>query len=402
MDASAYPDGAIWPAELQDPAVFSQQGQIQNWDAWPEYLDGDFFDLKDIQLGPDSVDYFQAPSALNTLVEIYKYWIAYADIDGFRIDTVKHMGDGPTRYFASAIHEFAARIGKERFLLVGEITGQRAYEVVEATGLDAALGIGNMQQLLWRLPRGEINPVEYFDMFRNATYLKKGSHSWLRDKVVTMIDDHDQVWRGEHKKRFCGANPGPKMVFAALAMNLCTLGIPCVYYGSEQRFDGEGRSDGKGHNADQYIRESMFGGGFGPFRSRDRHCFDESTEVYRNVAAVAKIRANEIILKRGRQYLREISGDGVGFGYPTVIGDRMKSLVAWSRIFDGVEILCAINTDEDKETTAWVTVDGAIQSEGRELKALYPVGKDSLKVGVVGGRAVVKLTVAPAGFVLFR
>jgi hypothetical protein len=82
--------------------------------------------------------------------------------------------------FASSIHEFATRIGKENYLLVGEITGDGVYETVESTGLDAALGIGGMQQLLWELPRGAINPVDYFNLFRNAEYLRKGSHSWLR------------------------------------------------------------------------------------------------------------------------------------------------------------------------------------------------------------------------------
>ena len=45
------PDGAVWPAELQEPATFTGGGRIVDWDRYPEYLEGDFFDLKDIHLG---------------------------------------------------------------------------------------------------------------------------------------------------------------------------------------------------------------------------------------------------------------------------------------------------------------------------------------------------------------
>jgi glycosidase len=51
VDASAWPDGAVWPAELQEPATFTQRGRIVDWERDPEYLDGDFFDLKNVTLG---------------------------------------------------------------------------------------------------------------------------------------------------------------------------------------------------------------------------------------------------------------------------------------------------------------------------------------------------------------
>jgi hypothetical protein len=220
---------------------------------------------------------------------------------------------------------------------------------------------------------------------------------------MTMIDDHDQVWRGDNKARFCSVSPGPQLIFPAIALNLCTLGIPCIYYGSEQSFDGSGGSDQSGHSSDQYIREAMFGGGFGAFRSHDRHCFNESTALYKNITQLAQIRSQEIALKRGRQFLREISGDGTNFGYPVVIGDRMRSVVAWSRILSDIEILCAINTDEAAETTAWVTVDSGLQIDGGQMTCLYPPqGGSNLTVQISGGRAMVKVTVPAGGFVMYK
>jgi glycosidase len=86
--------------------------------------------------GQGSVDEYNASVALLDLCEVCKYWTAFADIDGYRIDTVKHMDLGATRIFGSAIHEFAQSIGKDNFLLIAEITGGRirAFDTLEVTG----------------------------------------------------------------------------------------------------------------------------------------------------------------------------------------------------------------------------------------------------------------------------
>ncbi|KAF1995677.1 glycoside hydrolase family 13 protein [Amniculicola lignicola CBS 123094] len=396
---------AIWPAELQNPKTFSCEGAISNWDYPPEYIRGDFLSLKDIDLGPENPDGFVATEALQVLITVYKYWIAYADLDGYRIDTVKHMGDGPTRHLCTALHEYASTIGKENFLLVGEVTGGRAFETVEATGLDAALGVGNIQQKLWQLPKGNANPSEYFDLFKNATYLKKGTNAWMRDKLVTMIDDHDQVWRwGSVKGRFCSEGEGDRLALAALALNLTTLGIPCIYYGTEQLFDGQGDND-------RYIRETMFGSTFGAFRSEGRHFFGESNSVFKEVGNICALRKKYAALRRGRQYLRQISHNGKDFDFPHILGGPMKSVVAWSRIFADQEIICAINTDTEKTTEAFVTVDSGLHYKSDVLKCIYqwPVdsqatvseGGNEAEVVEVNGNAV-WISIPPSGFAIMQ
>lgn len=222
-----------------------------------------------------------------------------------------------------------------------------------------------------------------------------------------MIDDHDQVWRGDTKGRFCSDAVGTKLMFPALALNLSTLGIPCIFYGSEQCFDGHGSSGLKDHGADQWIRECMFGGPYGAFCSRDAHFFNEETDVYQKLAKLAAVRRGELALTRGRQYLREISGDGVGFGYPATLGTGpMQSIVAWSRIFNGEEILCAINTDIGGERSVWVTIDADINGVGDVLQPLYQdlVGDSPrvLPVEARSGRTVVSLTMAPSSFAMFK
>ncbi|MGP1385932.1 MAG: alpha-amylase family glycosyl hydrolase [Thainema sp.] len=394
-------DGAVWPAEFQDPATFTQKGRIQHWDDDPEFLEGDFCDLKDIHHGQGTPDEYQVSNALRYLCEVYKYWIAFADIDGFRIDTVKHMDIGATRYFVSVIREFTQSMGKENFFLLGEITGgrQRAYETLGLTGLSAALGIDDIPDKLEYLVKGYRNPSEYFDLFRNSELVHKSSHIWFRNKVVTSFDDHDQVRKGNHKARFCAYNQGEKVILNVLALNALTLGIPCIYYGSEQCFDGEG-------GCDRYIREAMFGGEFGAFRSKGVHFFDDNNPVYQELAKILDIRRKSITLRRGRQYLRPISApeDGVRFSYPRMINGQIRSVVPWSRLFNHHEILLAINTDYDQPRTAWVTIDNDLHQSGDSLKCIYstdPVQvSQTISIEARNGKAVL-MTVPAAGFVIF-
>ncbi|MBN8247121.1 MAG: alpha-amylase [Verrucomicrobia bacterium] len=395
----AWPDGAVWPAELQAPDVFTCAGRISNWDHEPESLGGDFFDLKDVHLGSGPTDHFRPSPALQVLAAVYQHWIADADLDGFRVDTVKHMEPGATRYFASAIHEFAQSIGKENFYLIGEITGgrRRAFTTLEETGLNAALGIDDIPDKLEYLVKGYRNPADYFGLFRNSMLVGKESHTWFRNTVVTMFDDHDQVRKGGSKARFCAGEDGGRVVLNALALNVTSLGIPWIYYGTEQGFDGAGGSD-------RYLRECMFGGEFGAFRSRGRHCFHEQRFVFVELAKILEVRRQKTALRRGRQYLREISGDGLRFGVPEMVNGQIRSVVPWSRILDRSEILCAINTDYDRASTAWVTIDAGLHRVGDLLTCLYSTDAaqtaTAVSVEARNGLAV-RLTVPAAGFVIY-
>jgi glycosidase len=396
---AGWPDGAVWPAELQDPGTFTREGDIVHWDAYPEYADGDFFGLKDVHLGGGPTDTYAVSPALAAMTKAYLYWLAYADLDGLRVDTVKHMDRGAARFFASAVHEFAQSIGKENFCLIAEITGDRtfAYETLEAVGMDAALGLAEVQGKLEDLVKGRCDPADYFDLFRDSLRLGKDSHTWFRNKVVTGYDDHDQVRKGGHKARFCADGDGGRLAVAALGLNVATLGIPCVYYGSEQGFDGNGDND-------RYLREAMFGGAFGAFRSRDRQAFDEDHPIYRELARILAVRRLLLPLRRGRQYLRDISGDGVHFGPPRPVGGRLRSIVPWSRLHADREVLVAINTDVDAAQTAWVTVDDGLHASGDLLTCRYSTDPDqegtAVEVEPRNGKSV-RLTVPPAGFVIY-
>ncbi len=424
----AWPGGAVWPGELQTPAAWSCQGEIRNWDAFPEYLDGDFLSLKDIHHGTEPTDpalagdlqrrirEFRLAPALVWLSEVYRFWIAWADVDGFRIDTVKHMQPGAVRFFCNVIHEFAQSLGKENFCLIGEVTGGRAHavDIVSTTGLDAALGINDIPDRLeflakgWRSPGNPETPEQegYFDLFRNSVLDHKESHQWYGRHVVTMFDDHDQVGV-RHKFRFCGDSPGSyRLLPVVLGLNLLTAGIPCLYYGTEQGFDGaDPRRGDDASFSDVFLRECMFGGRFGSLGSTGRHFFNEHHPVYRLIRALCDLRTNHIALRRGRQYLRQVSASGPDhdFYYPRPLGGRLLWVIAWSRIFAGREYLCAVNTDPEHDLSLWITVDHSLHPPGSAMTCLLSTDREQMgrQVEVVAGNgSSVHLRIPAAGVVV--
>jgi glycosidase len=405
---ASWPDGAIWPREFQQPHLFLRKGHIANWDYHPEYIEGDMWDLKTLDIWVQwAGQYRRASSALACLGLVYCFWIAYADIDGFRIDAAKHMGEQALRAFCDVIREFAQSIGKERFLLVGEVSGGRehAWEVVERTGLDAALGIDDVPGKLERMVAGYGDPEEYFSVFRNWILDEPAGHRWFRNQVVTLVDDHDQVRKGGDKSRFCGNARYHGQAFNVLAAQLTTMGIPCVYYGAEQAFDSGGRTNG----SDLVLRENMFGGRFGGLCTQHRHFFNEDSELYRALAALIDLRKKLPPLRRGRQVLHQVSGDGVTFGVPHRLGDRMRSIVAWSRLFIDQEVLIAFNSNEADFVTAYSTVAPIFRMEGDQFQLIFwnaprpaTPPPPSLTVERRSGQLAVRMTLPAAGFAMYR
>ena len=299
-----WPDGAVWPKEMQNKDIYELKGEIQNWEYYPEYIQGDFMSFKTHYLGRYKDDEGFIPSdTLNILTKVYKYWIVETDIDGYRIDSVKHLDWGATRHFVREMHEFTKSIGKMNFCLIGEITGgfTFAYDTLNNTGLDAALGINDIPNRLEGVPKGITNPEEYFNIFTNNEILGEDVYRWFKDNVVTMFDDHDMVSLGdEYKYRFCAEKGTSSLLTNAIMFNMTTLGIPCMYYGTEQGFDGSG-------NSDKYIRESMFGSKFGAFRTQDKHFFNKNSDIYQKSKEILNLRKENIALRHGRQYLRSIT-----------------------------------------------------------------------------------------------
>jgi glycosidase len=406
--AGVSPDGAVWPREFQNLRMFLRKGHITNWDYNPEYLEGDMFSLRTLDLWAEQEGQSrEVSSALACLVVTYCFWIAYADLDGFRIDAAKHMGIEALRTFCDSIREFTQAIGKERFFLAGEISGGRvlAWEIVEKTGLDAALGIEGIPGKLERMTCGYGEPADYFSIFRNWMLDDQSLYRWYRNSVVTLVDDHDQVRKGAAKLRLGGDSRFRDLAFNVVATQLTTMGIPCIYYGTEQGFDSGGRPS----SSDLVLRESMFGGHFGGKCTQNRHFFDEDAVLYKALSELIDLRKKLLPLRRGRQMLHEISGDGFVFGLPHLMGERMRSIVAWSRLFVDQEVLVAFSTDQEQPLTAYSTVAPRFRAHGDLLRLIFwhtPAASspppEELVVEHRGDRLAVRLTVPPAGFVIYQ
>jgi hypothetical protein len=235
-----------------------------------------------------------------------------------------------------------------------------------------------------------------------------GSHRNLGNRHVSILDDHDHVF-GD-KLRFSSQAASDHQVVAGVALQLFTLGIPCIYYGTEQSLAGPEPSERlwlpDWGSSDRYLREAMFGPehprqsgrdglasppanvdtslpGFGPFGTAGYHCFDENSPAYIRIAALTALRQTLPVLRDGRQYLRPISFLGSPFG---VYGPG--EIVAWSRILDDEEALCIVNAHGMDERGANVLVDGDLNSPGCSLTVMLNTAQAADPQGYAGSHPV--------------
>jgi hypothetical protein len=129
--------------------------------------------------------------------------------------------------------------------------------------------------------------------------------------------------------------------------------------------------------------------------------------VYKELAKILALRKEKIALRRGRQYLRPISGDGLNFGLPEMIGGQIRSVVPWSRIFGDKEMLLVINTDPQNARTAWVIVDKDLHKDGNRLQCIYSTDAAQVKQEIMikeirTDTKAVSLTVPPAGCAIYE
>ena len=407
-DAIRGSEDGVWPVELQDEEGYSRAGSGNLGagdigDPNAEHKRTDFLTLRDFRL--------TAPGRMSDLARCYKYWIALTDCDGFRMDTLKHVSLDEARNFCGAIKEFTANLGKNDFFLVGEIAGgdyaQDRYLDVLDRNLNAALDIGEMRMALNGVAKGLMQPKAYFDSFDPGD-ARMGSHRHLGERHVSILDDHDHVF-GE-KVRFSSETASEHQVVAGAALQLLTLGIPCIYYGTEQALAGPEPAEQNWlpdwKRSDRYLREALFGPehprqqgrnglpappegldptlpGFGPFGTAGHHCFDENNPAYVRIAALNKLRREYPVLRYGRQYLRPISFLGRPFD-----ASGPGEIVAWSRILDDEEALCILNGHGTDSRGADVLVDFSLNPPGNAMTVVLNTAEAANPQGYSGTHPV--------------
>lgn len=222
------------PPEFHNDAWYNGRGRVTDWNDAEQVERGDFpGGLKDL----DTTN----PDVRDALIDVFQFWITQTNIDGFRIDTVKHVEHEFWQAFAPAMREHAASIGKNNFLMFGEIFDGNDGLIGSYTfngELDSAFWFSQKFQVYDGVFKGgaPTSAIEGLFAGREGNYAAAPHADGIgvapRRALVSFIDNHDVP-------RFLFDAPGGEPALrAALTFLLTEDGIPCLYYGTEQGFAG--------------------------------------------------------------------------------------------------------------------------------------------------------------------
>lgn len=317
------------PNDLQDPKHFTRRGVIDNWNDHAQATNGDF---------PPNYRHYASDKqeTADALIHIAKWWIQETDIDGFRVDAVRHVAPGFVPVFSKAIKEYAASIGKKNFFLVGEnSTGIDGDLIPHLTtdGMDSAFSYPAYRRETYALHSQAPTRVLEDSMHRTNQALGP-----LADRLLRFIDNHDVY-------RFLRLGEPEAQLRVALAYLLFSIGIPMTYYGTEQGFRQDtDRLDPEGpdHPADPRNREDQFADGQFKSDSSKGDKFDQSNPTYKFMRQLADVRKAYAALRRGSQWVRWSDADRAG-------------VFAFSRIYEGQEVVVVLNfSKEARQEEMWV------------------------------------------------
>ncbi len=99
------------PAWLNDTTLYHNRGNTTFTGEDSQY--GDFFGLDDL--------FTENPEVVDGFIDIYRTWVKDFGVDGFRIDTMKHVDDAFWQKFGPGIVDYAKANGKPEFFMFGEV-----------------------------------------------------------------------------------------------------------------------------------------------------------------------------------------------------------------------------------------------------------------------------------------
>ncbi|OII70231.1 sulfonate ABC transporter ATP-binding protein [Streptomyces sp. CC77] len=376
------------PAWLNDPAMYHNRGDSTF--AGESSTHGDFVGLDDL--------WTERPEVVEGMEKIYQRWVRDFDIDGFRIDTVKHVNTEFWTRWATALDAYAKKKGRPDFFMFGEVyssdTSLTSHYVREGR-LDATLDFpfqeaarnfasqGGSAQKLARLFADDYKyTTDKANAYETVNFL--GNHDMGRFGTF-LKQDNAKAGDAELVKRYGLAN---ELMFLS-------RGNAVVYYGDEQGFTGAG--------GDKDARQTLFASKtadyldddqLGTARGHDRDAYDPAHPLYRQIAALAALRADHPALADGVQIERH-ADDGAGVYAFSRIDTRKKT-----------EYVAAVNNATEARTvelatdtpagTAFRTVYGeaATATSGGDGKLTVTVPALS-SVVLKAGRAVTAPASAP-------
>ena len=234
------------PAWLNDPLNYHDRGDIDFGSCSEECFEqGDFFGLDDL--------FTEKPNVRNGLAQIYSSWITRFHVDGFRVDTAKHVNAVFFRLWVPKIRAAAKSAGINDFPIFGEVTLNDAVDLssfVRTRGVPQLLDFP-FQQVASAYAagatgaRGVGRRLDDDDYFRTA--------NGIDPMFATFLGNHDM---GHAAQQIVTQAPGLSgaslLKHVELGWDLLYLlrGAPVVQWGDEVGMIGSG--------GDRAAREDMF------------------------------------------------------------------------------------------------------------------------------------------------
>ena len=291
------------PAWLNDPTYYHNRGN-SNW-VGESALYGDFVGLDDLAT--------EHPRVVSGMIEVYGSWIDRFGIDGFRIDTAKHVNAEFWQAFIPAMQIRAKAKGIPNFHIFAEVaTGDpdpallaRWSHIANLTApIDMAFAAAAQ-----RVVSGKAGTDVLARVFEDDPIYKGGEKAALR--LPTFLGNHDF---GRFSMFVKHANPGISQdellarTMLGHAMMLTLRGVPTIYSGDEQGFVSDGN--------DQLAREDMFVSKVAVYNDNDligtdattaQANFDTRHPLYRLIAELSAVRRATPALTGGLQKIRAFS-----------------------------------------------------------------------------------------------
>ena len=316
------------PAWLNDPIYYHNRGNSSFTGEDSRF--GDFSGLDDL--------FTEHPRVRQGMIDIYGAWIDDFGIDGFRIDTARHVDPGFWQVFVPAMLERAKAEGIPNFAMFGEVfkdIPQNGYiaEYTRRDKLPQVLDFAFQASVREVLGRGK-GTVVLAQLFDGDVLYEGGEAAALN--LPTFLGNHDMgrfAWLVQQDRKGIGQEELLQRTLLAHAMLMTLRGAPVIYYGDEQGFVGAG--------GDQLAREDMFPSKTTVYNAIDligtdattaADNFDTAHPLYRAIASLAKLRAAHPALRKGRQVVRHY--------------EQTEGLFAASRIdpASGEDVLVVFNT----------------------------------------------------------
>ncbi|RIV83621.1 alpha-amylase family glycosyl hydrolase [Aurantiacibacter zhengii] len=330
------------PAWLNDPIYYHNRGSTTF--TGEDSRMGDFAGLDDL--------FTEHPRVREGMTQIFESWITDFGIDGFRVDTARHVDPGFWHQFVPAMEARSEAEGIPNFHIFGEVykdvpdSGYIA-QYTRRDGFPAVLDFAfqaAMRELLGR----EQGTVVLSEMFDGDVLYEGGEEAALA--MPTFLGNHDM---GRFSTLIRADQPGISQdellqrVMLGHAMMLSLRGSPVIYYGDEQGFVGDGH--------DQQARESMFPSQTAEYNDNDLigtdattadSNFDEDHPLFRLIAQFSAIRRGHDAFTRGRQQVRHYEQEPGFFAVSRFDPD------------DGTEYLAVFNTaDEERSANVWLNYE---------------------------------------------